>query len=119
MTADRFDQGKAQLHYNDTFPVAEEGVARVSEYGANKYSAYNYMRGAKGSIESYNCARRHMLKWLNGVDFDAEAKEKGFELHHIDLAIWNLKRLRQELHDFPDRDNRPCKVLAANDNDSK
>lgn len=108
----RHDQGKPELDYLDTFWVALEGVARNCMYGASKYDLFNYMRGAKSSRESYNCTRRHMLAWMRGEDWVPDALEAGFNVHHIDAAIWNLCRLRQELHDFPERDDRPFKVLA-------
>lgn len=108
--ADRHDSGKPELSHVDVFPVAQEGVALNAAYGASKYDLWNFLKGAKNSLESYNCARRHMSKWLNGEDLVPDAVEKGFNVHHIDAAIWNLMRLRQELVTFPDRDNRPCKV---------
>lgn len=111
-TADRHDSGKPELSHVDVFPVAQEGVALNAAYGASKYDLWNFLKGAKSSLESYNCARRHMSKWLNGEDLVPDAVEKGFNVHHIDAAIWNLMRLRQELVTFPDRDNRPRKVLG-------
>lgn len=112
-TADRFDSGKPQLHYTDSFSVAQDGVAYVAMAGAEKYSPFNYKKGAKSSLESYDCARRHMKAWYNGEDFvpDVPDKYKG-KIHHIDAAIWNLMRLRQELVDFPERDTRPHLILA-------
>lgn len=109
--ADRHDNGKADLSAVDCFPTAQAGVALNQSYGASKYATYNFMKGAKNSLESYNCARRHMLKWHNGEDLVPDAVAAGFDVHHIDAAIWNLMRLREELEKFPERDNRPCKVL--------
>lgn len=115
-TADRFDSGKVELDYADSFPVALQGVGKVSMAGRFKYKLFNYMRGAKSARESYNCARRHMLAWYNGEDYvpdvPAEALEAIGPIHHLDAAIWNLMRLRQELVTFADRDDRPHKCLA-------
>ncbi len=110
MTADRFNKGKPELHYCDTFPEGQRGVARVSTYGASKYSAYNYLKGAASSMESYSAARRHELAWLNGEDMVPDAPAE-FGVKHIDAIIWNWMRLSQELVDYPERDTRPCKVL--------
>lgn len=105
--AARHDSGKPELSNADVFSVALEGVALNAAYGASKYAQWNFMQGAKGSLESYNCARRHMVSWLNGEDLVPDAVSAGFDVHHIDAAIWNLMRLRQELVTFPERDNRP------------
>mgnify|MGYP001604963993 FL=1 len=108
--ADRHDKGKTNFSHVDVFDVALAGVSLNAEYGASKYDLWNFMKGAKSALESYNCAQRHQKKWLNGEDLVPDAVEAGFDVHHIDAAIWNLMRLRQELVTFPERDNRPCKV---------
>ncbi len=109
--ADRRNAGKTNFSHVDVFNVALEGVALNAEYGASKYDLWNFMKGAKSALESYNCAQRHQKKWLNGEDLVPDAVAAGFSVHHIDAAIWNLMRLRQELVTFPERDDRPCKVL--------
>lgn len=111
MSADRYDSGKPELDYCDSFPVALEGVAKVSMSGRAKYTLFNYAKGAKSARESYNCARRHMLAWYNGQDWVPDAAP-GIQVHELDAAIWNLMRLRQELVTFPERDDRPHMVLA-------
>ena len=115
-TAKRYDQGKVELDYVDSFDVAIDGVGRVSMAGRYKYDLFNYMKGAKSARESYNCARRHMKAWYNGEDlvpdYPEEVTARVGPIHHIDAAIWNLLRLRQELHTFPERDDRPHQVLA-------
>lgn len=108
----RFDSGKIELDYCDAFPAAMEGIAKVSMSGRYKYELFNFKLGAKSSRESYNCARRHMAAWYNGEDLVPDAHpDAGLEVNHLDAAIWNLCRLRQELVDFPERDNRPHLVL--------
>ncbi len=109
--ADRHDKGKTNFSHVDVFNVALEGVSLNAEFGASKYDLWNFMKGAKSALESYNCAQRHQKKWLNGEDLVPDAVAAGFNVHHIDAAIWNLMRLRQELVTFPERDDRPCKVL--------
>lgn len=109
--AARYNSGKPQLHYADTFSEALDGIARVSHAGtaSGKYPPYNYQLGAAGSMESYNASRRHMKAWLNGEDLVPDLPVE-FNVHHIDAALWNLARLRQELVTFPERDDRPHKV---------
>lgn len=113
--AERRDSGKPELSHVDVFPRAQEGVALNAAYGASKYDLWNFLKGAKNSLESYNCARRHMSKWFNGEDLVPDAVAAGFNVHHIDAAIWNLMRLREELETFPERDNRPPRRQKPSD----
>lgn len=98
----RFNGGKPEMHYVDMFPDALAGVCRTFEYGTkrlrNPYPIYNWGKGADYS-QLYNCARRHMLAWLNGDEFDRDALADGFEISNLDFAIGNLLRLRQQIAD--------------------
>lgn len=107
----RYNAGKPELEYADTFPIAIEGVALNSSYGASKYKPYNYKKGAMAS-QSYGCARRHMLKFWNGEDLVPDAVAAGFNVHHLDAAIWNLMRLRDEITTRPELDDRPHILMA-------
>ena len=113
VSALRFNTGKPELIYPDMFPAALEGVARVYMYGTqrpnNPYPRYNFTKPAPFT-ELYNCARRHMLKWFNGEENDEDAKASGFDVNHLDSAIGNLMRLRQQIVDHPDQDDRPKKT---------
>ena len=106
----RFNMGKAELHYLLTFPIAVKGVAKVSSYGTNKYSPYNYLKGATAS-QSIGSAMRHLLAWWNGEDIDLESG-----LNHLDHFVWNAMRLTDEMQNekFVDLDDRPCKILKVN-----
>ncbi|KKW09801.1 MAG: hypothetical protein UY48_C0053G0003 [Candidatus Gottesmanbacteria bacterium GW2011_GWB1_49_7] len=86
----RYNIGKAELHWLDAWPHALKSVSAVFAYGAKKYAAYNYKKGARFS-ESYACARRHMTAWFNGEDVDAESGQ-----HHLAHAAWNILRLLDE-----------------------
>lgn len=112
----RFNAGKPELIYPDMFPAALEGVARVYMYGTqrpvNPYPKFNFTKPAPFT-ELYNCARRHMVKWFNGEDMDPDAVAAGFDVNHLDAAIGNLMRLRQQIADVPHEDDRPCKVKVA------
>ena len=105
----RYDSGKPELIYPDMFPAALAGVARVYMYGTQRpnrpYPRYNFTKPAPFT-ELYNCARRHMVKWLNGEDSDPDAVAAGFDVNHIDAAIGNLMRLRQQIADAPQEDDR-------------
>ena len=94
--AKRFDQGKPELHWLDAWSPALVEVARTFMYGAEKYGPYNYKKGATYS-QSYNCARRHMMKWFNGEEFDKEAYDvSGEKISHLAFAAWNILRLLDE-----------------------
>jgi hypothetical protein len=94
--AKRFDQGKPELHWLDAWSPALMEVARTFMYGAKKYGPYNYKKGAAYS-QSYNCARRHMMKWFNGEEFDKEAYDvSGEKISHLAFAAWNILRLLDE-----------------------
>lgn len=111
----RHNEGKPQLFYADMFPAALEGIAKAYMYGTNRrvkpYPRFNWAKGAP-FLELYDCARRHMVKWLNGEDADPDAAENGFpDLLHLDLAIGNLVRLRQQIADGrKDLDDRGYRV---------
>lgn len=98
----RFNQGKPELHYADMFPAALEGVSSTLSYGTQRkekpYPRFNWTKGAPYT-ELYNCARRHMQKWLNGEELDPDAQANGFDICHLDFAIGNLMRLRQQIAD--------------------
>jgi hypothetical protein len=49
-----------------------------------------------------------MVKWLNREDNDPDAAENGFDITHLDFAIGNLMRLRQQIADGKgELDDRP------------
>lgn len=107
----RFNTGKPELFYADLFPAAIAGVAKTYEYGtkrkANPYPRYNWRKGAP-YLELYDCARRHMVKWLNREENDPDAAANDFEISHLDFAISNLMRLRQQIADGKNElDDRP------------
>lgn len=121
----RFNAGKAELFYPDLFPAAMEGVAKSMMYGCrrakNPYPPFNWRKGAP-YLELYDAARRHMMKWLNGEELDPDALANGFEINHLDFAIGNLQRLRQQIADAAAKvpgaegwDDRPGAKYAADE----
>jgi len=63
--ADRFNEGKPQLSYPLSTRFALEGVAKVMEFGANKYSRDNWKMGLplEATLDSL---LRHLTKLLDG-----------------------------------------------------
>lgn len=113
----RFNEGKSQLHWIDAWMPALLEVTKPFELGAKKYGPYNYKKGAPYS-ESYNCARRHMLKWFNGQDFDEETFEMtGEKVSHLAFAVWNLMRVLDETLEpgTGTVDDRPKTLMGEND----
>lgn len=105
--AKRFDAGKAAHRWWFVWRRALEGIARVGQMGADKYGAWNYVKGAT-AMQSLDCLQRHLLAWMDGEDLDPESGEN--HLHH---AAWNMLRLAHELTgpQAEELDDRPHKVL--------
>ncbi len=66
----KHDSGKAPLHLLSTTALLE--IARVLEFGANKYSANNWRDGFLWSRPT-SAALRHLLAWNDGEDLDPES----------------------------------------------
>lgn len=64
-------------------PLALLKLAEVSGFGAQKYAAYNYLKGYDWSL-SYNAAQRHLMQFWNGEDTDDESG-----LLHVLHAGWH------------------------------
>lgn len=85
----RFNSGKPKLGYFlRSFPKALEAVARVKEFGANKYGDDNWRLGNKPDEEYIDSLSRHIIAFLQNETYD---KDSG--CHHIGHAIWNLSAL--------------------------
>lgn len=84
--AARFNEGKPKLGYFlRSFPKALEAVARVKEFGANKYEDNNWRLGNKPDDEYIDSGTRHLVAFLNGETYDTDSG-----CHHVGHAIWNL-----------------------------
>jgi len=75
-------------------------IARVFEAGAKKYEKNNWRRGMKHSIP-YECAMRHLLKYAEGEDRDAETGEL-----HLSHCLTNLAMLVEYQTTCPELDDR-------------
>jgi hypothetical protein len=96
----KFDQGKLRLDLIS--PYAEEGLASVLTFGANKYNDRNWEKGILYS-RVFAAARRHMRSWWKGEDLDPETG-----LSHIDHAQACLHFLSHYVKgDYSEFDDRP------------
>lgn len=92
--AKRFNGGKPKLGYFlRSFPKALEAVARVKEFGANKYNDGNWRLGNKPDDEYIDSGTRHLVAFLNGETYDQDSG-----CHHLGHAIWNLCALLELNH---------------------
>src|SRR2546425_12839399 len=87
MDAIRHDKGKPNIWYVPS--TAINAMARVFEFGAKKYHAYNYKTG-KGLDWNrvYDSALRHLIAWNDGENMDKESK-----MPHLWHTITNLAML--------------------------
>lgn len=93
----KYDQGKPGVHLLD--PLALEGIARVLDFGANKYSAHNW-RGGISYSRLLGAALRHIFAILRGENIDPESG-----LPHVDhlgccwMFLSNMMKTRPDLDD--------------------
>lgn len=84
--AARMNSGKPKLSYFvRSFTKALEAVARVKEFGANKYTDNNWRLGGKPDDEYWDSFTRHMVLFLSGEVYDQDSG-----CHHIGHMVWNL-----------------------------
>lgn len=93
----KFDEGKPCM--SDIPQLSLMSVAKVFNYGAKKYSKFNYSGGTDW-LRYYDAAQRHMNAWMTGEDID----ESSFS--HIDHSIASLMMLRENMHLNTGVDNR-------------
>jgi hypothetical protein len=92
--AKRFNEGKPKLSYfKRSFSKALEGIARVKEFGANKYGDGNWRAGGKPDQEYHDSMDRHIQLFLDGETYDQDSG-----CHHLSHAIWNLCALFELNH---------------------
>lgn len=77
-----------------------EGMVRVLEFGARKYSPNNWRRGMPWS-QTYNALQRHLIAFMGGQDNDPETG-----LCHLDHALCCLLFLRAHVAERPALDDR-------------
>ena len=94
----KFDEGKPCI--SDIPQHSLMSVAKVFNYGAKKYSKFNYSGGTDW-LRYYDATQRHLNAWMISDDIDSESNE-----NHIDHAIASLLMLRENIHLKTGVDNR-------------
>jgi hypothetical protein len=94
----RYNEGKPMLSYfMRSFPKMVEAVARVKEFGANKYDDDNWRLGNKPDKEYWDSLFRHLNYHFKGELYDDDSG-----CLHIAHAVWNLCALLELNHqDLP------------------
>ena len=97
----KHDSGKLRF---DLIPTqAEEALASVLTFGADKYEDRNWEKGLKWS-RVYGAARRHMNEYWKGNDADPESGMP--HLWHALCCLAFLVTYAQTRKDFDDRPKR-------------
>ena len=68
--ATKFDSGKPPVGLVDPHFILE--VARVLQFGSEKYAPHNWRKGMEWS-RIYDAAQRHLLAWASGEETDDES----------------------------------------------
>lgn len=81
----------------DLVPFQEmtDAYARVAEYGARKYAAWNWSKGLSRS-QILGSLLRHTFAYLRGEERDSGPKGSG--LLHTDHILWNAVTLVHNVH---------------------
>lgn len=89
----RYNEGKPKLGYILQFPTVMQALARILEYGAEKYEDLNWKKGGKPDEEFLDSAMRHLFKFVDTGMYDQESG-----CNHVVQAIWNLAVLIEVNH---------------------
>jgi hypothetical protein len=102
----KFDEGKPCM--SDVPQLSLMSVAKVFNYGANKYSKFNYSHGTNW-LRYYDAAQRHLNAWMIGEDIDELSKTHEFEaikanaktaLLNSFVGRWGSLKLKRNLIHF-------------------
>lgn len=85
-------------------PVALIEVARIAGMGADKYAAFNYLRGYDWHL-SFDAMMRHAMLFWAGEDRDEESG-----LLHMGHAAWHALALISFYHRGVGNDDRPPRL---------
>jgi hypothetical protein len=95
----KFDSKKIGVWMLPVDPL--EDIARVLDFGAQKYAAYNWTGGISYS-RIYGSLLRHLWAWWKGEDLDPESG-----LSHLSHAGCNILFLLQYARSRKEFDDRP------------
>ena len=98
---DRDNSSKPVISMVLEAPAAIEGVARVLEFGREKYARSNWKKGLPYT-EIIDSMSRHLLKIMSGEDIDPES-----ELPHCSHVLCNALFLSEMMLTRPDMEDRP------------
>ncbi len=92
----RFNNGKAQFSYILDFGTSLEGLSKVMEFGAKKYSRGNWKKGLDPH-QTIDSLMRHLIKYCDGhvldLNEDGEADKDHSGLPHVDHISFNALAL--------------------------
>lgn len=97
-TGAKYDSGKVGLHLLPPEPLME--IAKVLDFGAKKYDAWNWSKGISYS-RVYGALLRHLFAWWKGEDTDPESGLK--HLAHAGCCVLFLLQYSINRNDFDDR----------------
>jgi hypothetical protein len=90
----RYNEGKPKLSYfARSFRWMNAAVARVKEFGANKYDDENWRLGNKPDQEYLDSLFRHLDYFFAGEFYDQDSG-----CSHLAHAVWNLSALAELNH---------------------
>ncbi|MBL4766300.1 MAG: hypothetical protein JKY94_01005 [Rhodobacteraceae bacterium] len=106
MTADKLYDQTGKLRLDLIPPEMEQALAEALGSGIDK-KGYDDRRWEKGGpyMEHMASAKRHILKWLMGEDFDEQTGQP-----HLVLAAWRLLAIDTYMKRGIGSDNRPSKL---------
>jgi hypothetical protein len=108
LRGDRDNANKAPVSMVLEAPHAIEAIARVLQFGANKYARSNWKKGLPVT-EIIDSMLRHQLAYLNGETIDPESG-----LRHTDHIACNalfLAEMAITREDMDDRSIMACREL--------
>lgn len=94
----KLDTGKVGVHLLPPDPLIQ--IARVLDFGAKKYAAYNWSKGIKYS-RVYAATLRHLFAWWKGDNVDPETGLS--HLAHAGCCVLFLLQYELTKRDFDDR----------------
>lgn len=100
----KFDNGKIGVWMLPVDPLLD--IAKVLDFGASKYAAYNWTNGISYS-RIYGSLLRHLFAWWKGEDIDPESG-----LSHLSHAGCNILFLLQFARSRKEFDDRPVEFYA-------
>jgi hypothetical protein len=101
-TAKRFNSGKVRYDLIPTHLL--EQTARVFEFGAKKYSEWNWAKPGMKWSTVIGCMKRHLAAIERGENLDPESG-----LPHLGHLMCNAFMLTHYMENYPEDDDRPTK----------